>query len=185
MRLSKARVPPLNDSECTAEQTALIAQTKQRTGTVYNVNRTLMRNMALYTSWVPFARHTMNSSSLQPRFREILILRVACRTDCEYEWGQHVLMSGPAGLTAADHQRIKDGASAAGWSELEAALIRVADELLAECMISENTWNVLSRHLTTQEIIDTIFTVGQYNMVSMALNSLGIERDPGVPGFGL
>ena len=31
--------------------------------------------------------------------------------------------------------------------------------------------------------MDTIFTVGQYNLVSMALNSLGVELDPGLDGF--
>jgi hypothetical protein len=31
-------------------------------------------------------------------------------------------------------------------------------------------------------MLDLIFTVGQYNLVSMALNSLGVQRDEGVPG---
>jgi hypothetical protein len=32
---------------------------------------------------------------------------------------------------------------------------------------------------------DLIFAVGQYNLVAMALNSLGVQLDDGVPGFDL
>jgi hypothetical protein len=32
-------------------------------------------------------------------------------------------------------------------------------------------------------MIDLIMTVGSYIMVSMALNSLGVQLDEGIPGF--
>ena len=50
-------------------------------------------------------------------------------------------------------------------------------------MIDDATWTVLSRHLDTEQITDAIFTAGQYHMMAMALNSLGIQRESGVPGF--
>ena len=31
--------------------------------------------------------------------------------------------------------------------------------------------------------MDLIFTVGQYNLVSMALNTLGVQLEEGVQGF--
>ena len=31
--------------------------------------------------------------------------------------------------------------------------------------------------------MDLVFTVGQYALVSMALNTLGVQLDDGVPGF--
>jgi 4-carboxymuconolactone decarboxylase len=33
------------------------------------------------------------------------------------------------------------------------------------------------------QMMDVIFTVGQYNLVSMALNTLGVQQDEGFPGF--
>ena len=32
-------------------------------------------------------------------------------------------------------------------------------------------------------LMDLVFAVGQYNLVSMALNTLGVQLDEGVPGF--
>ena len=34
-----------------------------------------------------------------------------------------------------------------------------------------------------QQMLDVIFAVGQYTLVSMALNSCGVQLDEGVPGF--
>jgi len=31
--------------------------------------------------------------------------------------------------------------------------------------------------------MDVVFTVGQYNLVSMALNSFGVQLDEGLKGF--
>jgi hypothetical protein len=33
------------------------------------------------------------------------------------------------------------------------------------------------------QLLDLVFTVGQYNLVSMALNTLGVQQDKGFPGF--
>ncbi len=142
-----------------------------------------MHNMPLFNSFNVLGRHIMSDSSLTPRLREILIMRVGWNTECEYQWGQHVRMSAPAGLTAEDHERIKEGGASQGWTELESALLNAVDELLADTMIGDNTWTVLARHLNTEQITDAIFTIGHYNMVAMALNSCGVQRESGVAGF--
>jgi len=183
MRLSKPRIAPLPESELTEEQRNIVAPMKQRYGIVFNVLKTLMRNMNLLNSWNGFAAHIMTNSTLDARLREMLILRVGWLTQSDYEWGQHVLMSAPAGLTHADHLRLKEGPNAAGWSELEKTLLQAADELVADAFIQDGTWNILTKHLSTQQIMDAVFTVGQYNMLAMALNSLGVQREEGVPGF--
>ena len=183
MRLNQARIEPLPESEWSDEQRKLVQPTLDRWGLVFDVVKTLMRNMPLFSSWNRFAAHVMSTSSLSARHRELLIMRVGWRTDSEYEWGQHVLMSKPAGLTPTDHERIKAGADAAGWDALESALLRATDELLDDTMISDAVWDTLSEDLSTEQITDAIFTVGQYNMLAMAINSLGVQREPGIPGY--
>ena len=183
MSPSQPRIAPLSADELNEEQAEIVAPMAQDGGTVPNIVLTMMRHMPLFTTFRVFGRHIMSDSSLDPRLREILIMRVGWKTRCEYQWGQHVRMSAPAGLTPEDHERIKRGADAEGWSDLESALITAADELLDTTNISRDTWTRLDEHLSTEELMDTIFTVGQYNMVAMALNSMGIAPEPGLPGF--
>ncbi|MCZ6643579.1 MAG: carboxymuconolactone decarboxylase family protein [Gammaproteobacteria bacterium] len=183
MRLDEARMAPVAEAEMTPEQEALAAPARERYGMVFNVLKTLMRNMPLLEAWNNLAGHIMASSSLPPRWREILIMRVGWLTQSEYEWGQHVLMSARAGLTVDDHARIRVGSKAEGWSTIERSLLAATDELLDDTMISDATWKALIAELTEEQILDLIFTIGQYNMLAMALNALGVQREPGVPGF--
>jgi alkylhydroperoxidase family enzyme len=182
MRLSDPRIAPLSEEDLTEEQAEIIAPTLARGGTPATVIMTLMRHMPLFTNLNVLGRHIMSGSSLSPRQREILIMRVGWNTQCEYQWGQHVLMSESAGLDADDHERIKQG-PAAGWDEPESALLAAVDELVADTMISDATWATLERHLKMEQLIDMIFTVGHYNMVAMALNAIGVQRETGIPGF--
>ena len=51
----------------------------------------------------------------------------------------------------------------------------------ADAFIRDETWNALSKHYDTQQMMDLVFAVGQYNLVSMALNSFGVQPEPGLP----
>ena len=44
-------------------------------------------------------------------------------------------------------------------------------------------WAALAQRWSDPQLLDLIFTVGQYTLVSMALNSAGVPLDDGVPGF--
>lgn len=184
MRLERPRIEPLPEASWSEEQRSLIQPIKDRWGFVFNVLQTMIHNMPLFRSWSPLGTHLMDTSALTPRDRELLILRVAWRTRSEYEWGQHVLMSESAGLRADDLERIRSGPDAEGWSDWDATLMRATDELLDDTMLSDETWNALASRLSTEEMTDLIFTVGHYKMLAMALNSLGVQREPEIPGFG-
>lgn len=183
MNVLQPRVLPLPESEWTEEQRTMAQPAREQYGFVFNVLTTLMRSMGLLKAWNPLAGYLMTRSGLSPRHREILIMRVAWKTQSEYEWGQHVLMSKAAGLTPVDHRRIKAGPDDAQWSPLEASLLRAADELLDATEVSDRTWTTLASELTDQQLMDMMFTVGQYNMLAMALKTLRVAREPGVPGF--
>ena len=45
-------------------------------------------------------------------------------------------------------------------------------------MISDATWELLADELGEREILELCFVVGHYEMLAMALNSLGVEPEP-------
>ena len=85
-----------------------------------------------------------------------------------------------AGLSDEEIARIPKGADAAGWSAADRALLRATDELHGDAFISDATWPELATSLSTQQLMDLVFTIGQYNLVSMALNSFGVQPEPGL-----
>lgn len=182
MHLNSSRLEPLADEQLDDESRRILDRARMR-GNVLNIFRTLAHHPKLLERWMVFGTHVLNKSTLPPRQRELVILRIGWLCRSEYEWGQHVLIGGAAGLTGEEIARIKLGPDAAGWSDLEAWLLRSVDELHAEAFISDLTWQALAKHLSKQQLLDLIFTVGQYNLVAMALNSLGVQLDEGVSGF--
>ncbi|MDA0915532.1 MAG: carboxymuconolactone decarboxylase family protein, partial [Proteobacteria bacterium] len=80
------------------------------------------------------------------------------------------------GLTDEDIARIKQGPDAEGWTPIEAAMLRAADELVSDYHVSDATW-VSLEELGTKGRMDLAFTVGQYTQVSMFLNTLGIQLE--------
>ncbi|HEY8156454.1 MAG TPA: carboxymuconolactone decarboxylase family protein [Myxococcota bacterium] len=178
LRLSTPRVPPLPIEELDAEIRERLGD-----GPVLNIFRTLAQHPKLMKRWLVFGNHVLGRSSLPPRERELVILRIGWLCRSPYEWGQHVRIALASGLSQAEIDRIPSGPDAAGWSDLERALLRATDELHADAFISDATWAALAGGLDTHQLMDLIFTVGQYNLVSMALNSLGVQPEPGLPAF--
>ena len=50
---------------------------------------------------------------------------------------------------------------------------------------SDATWAALAERYDRRQLMEAIFTVGQYNLVAMYLNSLGVQFDEGFEGFPL
>ncbi|MCL6479699.1 MAG: carboxymuconolactone decarboxylase family protein [Peptococcaceae bacterium] len=134
-------------------------------------------------AWNAFGMYILNGSSLPARDREILILRTGWLTKSEYEFGQHTLVGKKVGLTSEEINRITKGPDEPGWDSFDAALLRAADELHEEYVITDATWKVLSKRYNEKQLIDVVMTVGHYTMVSMFLNTNRVPLDEGVPGF--
>ena len=154
-----------------------------REGRVLNIYRTLAAHPKLLKRWAVFGTHVLYKNTLPARERELLILRTGWRCRSEYEWGQHVVIARACGVTDQEIKRVKAGPDADGWDGSDSALLRAADELHDDAFITDATWKLLAQRFNSQQLIDLVFTVGQYHVVSMALNTLGVQLDEGIAGF--
>ena len=145
--------------------------------------RQLANHPDLSEAWLTFARYVLGNSTLPPRERELLILRIGFLLGADYEWGQHARIGREAGLTDTEILRITQGPGAAGWSSFDRTLLRAVDELRRDAEISDTTWNELAARYDTKQLMDVVFTVGQYNLVSMALKTFRVPLDEGVTGI--
>ena len=137
----------------------------------------------MFKRWANFGGFLLYGGELSARHRELLILRTAWNTGAEYEWGQHARIARDLGLDEDEITRVVKGADAPGWAPLEAALLAASDELHRESSISDGTWAALAADLNEAQLIEVCMVVGQYHLVAFTLNSLGVQREPGVGGF--
>ncbi len=182
MKLATPRLEPIQPEDWTDEIKKTLQPNVEK-GTVFNIFKTLSHHPDLFRRWLVFGNHVLFKSTLPPRERELIILRIGWLCEAEYEWAQHVLIGKEAGLTAEEIDRIKAGPNARGWSEADKLLLQATDELRKDAFITDATWNGLCQHFDTRQLMDVVFAVGQYNLVSMALNTLGVQLDDGLEGF--
>ena len=182
MKLDTPRLEPIQPEDWTDEIKKTLQPNVEK-GTVFNIFKTLSHHPDLFRRWLVFGNHVLFKSTLPPRERELIILRIGWLCEAEYEWAQHVLIGKEAGLTAEEIDRIKAGPNARGWSEADKLLLQATDELRKDAFITDATWNGLCQHFDTKQLMDVVFAVGQYNLVSMALNTLGVQLDDGLEGF--
>ena len=184
-RLHAPRVAPLADDEMDAETRALLGAVSGdvRRGPILNIFRTLAHHPKLLKRWMVFGAHVLAKSTLPARERELAILRIGWRCGSEYEWGQHVAIGRTSGLSDDEIRRVATGPEASGWNPFDAAILRAVDELHDDSFLSDASRSALTGQWSTEQVIDFIFAVGQYTLVSMALNSLGVQLDAGVEGF--
>lgn len=183
--MTSPRIPPVDLDALDDETRALLEPLSQVRGSdvrVLNVFTTLARHPKLMKRWLVFANHVLGKSTLDARARELAILRTGWRCNAPYEWGQHVAIARAVGITDDEITRVAAGPGAEGWSSHDAAVLRAVDELHDGGTIRDDTWQVLASTYSTLQLMDLVFAIGQYHLVSFALNAFGVERDDGVSG---
>jgi alkylhydroperoxidase family enzyme len=173
---------PIREDEQDLQTRELLSKVFVEGTPAVNIFTTFVRHPGLFRKWWPFSAKLL-VGKLPGRDRELLILRTGWRCQSEYEWGQHLLLASTFGLTIDDVARVKEGPEVDGWSRFDAALLRAADELHDGGRISDGTWNLLAEQYDDRQLIEVPMLVGHYHLVAFTLNSLGVEREPGVPGF--
>ena len=182
-RLTTPRIAPLRVDQLTPEQHSLIASRIDPDGSVMNLYGTLITNPRLYAPRLRFGSYLQRDSLLDPETRELLILRTAWNIRTPYEWAHHEEAGRAAGLSDAHLAAIPLGPSAAIWTPRQRAVLRAADELRREAFISDATWTQLAEYFGMKERIEIVFTVGGYTMTGLAINSFGIQTEPGYPAM--
>jgi 4-carboxymuconolactone decarboxylase len=176
------RIHPVRDDEQDEQIRELLEEVRIPGAQAVNIFETLVRHPGLYRRWMPFAGKLLGGK-LPARDRELLILRTAWHCRSPYEWGQHVRIAMDAGLSDDEIERVADGADAPDWAGFDRTVLTAADELHDDACLSDRTWAALAERYDERQLIEVPMLVGHYHMVAYALNSLGVQREPGVPGL--
>jgi alkylhydroperoxidase family enzyme len=145
--------------------------------------RTMLRHPALFARQVDIGIQLLGQGLLPARDRELAILRISWLCQAPYEWGEHSLIAKKLGITSEEIERVTQGSAAPGWSGHDAALLRAAEELHADAMISDATWATLSERFDDAQLIELPALIGQYQAVAYSQNALRLRLHEGNLGL--
>ncbi len=147
--------------------------------------RTLLVHGSLMSRMRPLGAGILGHGVLEPRVRELMILRTCARCGAEYEWGVHASAFADAvGLTPTEvAATVNAPADDPGWSERDRAVIRLADKLHDGAEVSDATYAALERHFTEQQILELAVTAGWYHTISFVINTARVQPEPWAARF--
>ena len=147
--------------------------------------RTLAVHEELASRMRPLGAAILAHGRVEPRDREIMIARTCARTGAEYEWGVHAIAYGQA-VGLSDEQiaaTVEGDAEDPAWSENDALLVRLADELHDTCTVSAELWAALAERYSEVQLLELLIIAGQYRIISYVVNAVGVEREPWAARF--
>lgn len=137
----------------------------------------------LYERMAAVSVQLLAKSTLPRRDFELVVLRTDWLCQSPYNWGEHVKIAKKFGITSDEIERVTQGSSAFNWSEHERALLKAAEELHENAILSDEAWTILTKSFNEKQLFELIVLVGQFTLVTYVQNSLRLRLSPGNEGL--
>ncbi|MDG2001734.1 MAG: carboxymuconolactone decarboxylase family protein [Novosphingobium sp.] len=144
-----------------------------------DVSLITLRNPAMFSCQMAMGIELAGNGTIPGRERELAVLRLAWLAGAAFEWSEHVDIGKKFGVTQEEIDRIKEGSSATGWSEHEAAVLRAVEECLADQCIGDVTWETLTKTYDEKQLLELPMLIGSYLMTAFQQNSLRVPPKAG------
>ena len=167
----------LNETQDLPESHRWLFERMEKRGGVLNIFRSLSHSPEMLRRFMKLGSYFLDEGKLDPKLRELAILRAGYVCRAPYEFAQHVSWGRRAGLSDAQIRGVASP-SIALFDRHEMAVLSYAGELSAEARVSDATFAAVSEFLNSEEVVELTLVIGYYNMVSRALNALQVDLDP-------
>ena len=120
----------------------------------------------------------LSAQQLEPKLREYAILLAAHSYGGRYEWIQHVPIAEACGATGEQVGCLeKWDLDAACFDEKEKAFLTFVDESAKKVRCSDQAFAAMKKHFSDREIVETILTIGYYQMLARLTECTDTELD--------
>jgi alkylhydroperoxidase family enzyme len=146
-----------------------------------NVFRALANSSQMTAGMSSLGGRLLTRGSLDPRLRELAILRVGALLRSDYEYGQHVRIAREIGVGDAEIRAVRD-ADLELLADDEAVVLRFVDAV-EERRVDAAAYEAVAALLNDEQLVELVVLVGYYGAVCRFLLALDVELDEGVQGL--
>ena len=148
----------------------------ERGGKMLNLYRMLLHSPTVAEGWLGFLTAIRQTSGLDPRVRELVIMRVAVLNDAPYEFDAHLPFARAEGATEEQVAALRTG-DLARFDERARAALAYTDAMTRTIRVPDDVFAAVRRHFSEPEIVALTATVGAYNLVSRFLEALQVDHE--------
>jgi len=143
-----------------------------------NIFRAMSHSPEALLRFMRFGNYFLETGKLDPKLREVAILRAGWLCRAPYEFSQHIAFGRRIGLSDDQIRATTNDPQPGVLNERELAVAAFAGELTLDARVSEATFQAVRAFMDEEEIVELTMVTSFYNMVSRILNTLEVDLDP-------
>ncbi|HVN90927.1 MAG TPA: carboxymuconolactone decarboxylase family protein [Candidatus Binataceae bacterium] len=144
---------------------------------VPNVAKALANSPGLAARVFPLANYFMNESKLDKRYRELAVLMLMKRCDCEYGFVRHIDIAKKCGLSQEQIDNVGNYQSSSLFSADDKVVLRYADELTRNARVDDDLYGQAAKVVGKEHIVDLNGAIAFWNMMARNLNGLQVTLE--------
>ncbi len=168
-----ALLPYLDEKDASPEVLKILKSGR----VVLNVQKMTANAQSIFLHRSRLSNALFTQIKIDPKLREIAILRTAKDCHSVYEWTQHVPAANHVGVTDDQIAAIEHWQNAKCFSEVERLVLQFTDEVNANVKASRATLEALKRHLGPPEIIELLIIIGHWRQTASILETTEVELE--------
>jgi alkylhydroperoxidase family enzyme len=180
--MKTARVPklPLDEAKAAADEAAVPDYMAE-----LSIFQVLLNHPPLARALNDLLATMLWHGALDPRLRELVIMRIGWLTACDYEWTQHWRVASRLGVTGDDLLAVRDWRGYDGFGPAERAVLAATDDVVRDGAVSAESWAACARELQgeTTVLIELVTVISAWRMVASILHSLQVPLEEGVSSW--
>lgn len=166
----------LNETADVADDHRWLFERMEARGGVLNIFRALSHSPEAMRRFMKFGSYFLEEGKLDPKMRELAILRAGYICGSAYEFSQHIAFGRRAGLSD-DQIRAIGEPQPRMFDPKEMAVLAFASEMTAASRVSDAAYDAVAAFLNEEEIVELTMVTAFYNMVARVLNTLQVDVD--------
>ncbi len=172
-----ARVHLWGEDEAPPEVKEIFQKIEDNGAKVINLYKAVANSPKVLLNFIRLGSSIVGRMGLSPKWRELVILRVARLTGSEYEWAAHTSLALETGVSQEQISAIADWKSSSKFSDEERAILQYTDEVTKNVSVTDQTFTTLKKFFDEQAIVELTLTAGYYGMLARVLVPLQVDLD--------
>lgn len=161
------------------ELSAEIARIKGGRGTLLNIYKLLLHSPKVCMTWFDYIGAIRWGTSLTPRLRELVTVRIAQAANYAYALQQHVPTIAVAdGVSLEECEALKDWRGSKFFSEAERAALAYVDAIRDGSGVPDDVFNAARKHYSEREVVELTVLTSVYIMHNRIFTALKVDLEP-------
>lgn len=177
--MTKPRVEPLEREEAlaAAKEVGLVTELAD-----LSVFRVLLRYPRLAKAVQDLLLSMLTRPQLDPRLRELAIMRIGWCSGSVYEWTQHWRIARDLGVPEADLLALRgDWKAHDSFDPADRAVLAAVDDVLASGVIGDTAWAACAEAIDDlAHRVELVCAIANWRMIAIMLESLRVPLEDGV-----